>query len=120
RYLQKSGFSISKSGLSTSKTYFITYWSRSGSYTITGTHEGWPVAIGTSIRAGQTWTCYEHKVSGLSTVTLSGSGILDELRLVPDQGMMTTYSYGNFEELVSIGDPANKLAQYEYDPFGRL
>src|SRR5690606_5562978 len=72
------------------QVYIISYWRNSTSpFTITG---GTDVhTIGKSIGD---WTYHEHKVTATSsTLTVTGSGGIDELRLYPANAQMTTYTY---------------------------
>jgi hypothetical protein len=111
------GSSITKSGLSTSTTYIVSYWKKSGTVAVNAT----------SPTAGRTvngWTYYEHKVvnpaGGL--ITVSGTnGIIDELRLYPATSVqMTTYAYTPLVGINSKCDANNRTTYYEYDRFNRL
>jgi len=106
---------ISKSGLNTAVGYIVSYWTNTGhSFSVTG---------GTGITQGKTingWTYYEHAVSGVSTVTISGAGDLDELRLYPVNAQMTTYTYLPLVGMTSQSDVANRVTYYEYDGLSRL
>lgn len=113
-YILSSGNSISATGLSTDKTYIVSYWSKNGSYTVTGS---------INVKSGPSqgsWTYYEHVVSGNSTVWLSGSGAIDELRLYPKGAQMTTYTYNFLGGMNSLTDANNITSHYEYDGLGRL
>ncbi|HZE82675.1 MAG TPA: hypothetical protein VE035_00135 [Puia sp.] len=106
--------SVSKSGLSTSKNYIVSYWSNNGSYSITGS---------TTVNTGKTingWTYYTHRASGNFTITISGSGLIDELRLYPAGAQMTTYTYDPLVGMTSQCDVNNRITYYEYDGFQRL
>ena len=107
---------ITKSGLSATGTYIVSYWKKSGTIAVNGTT---PIT-GKTING---WTYYEHKVvnpaSGL--ITVSGtSGLIDELRLYPSTAQMTTYTYDPLIGVTTQCDPNNKITYYEYDGFGRL
>jgi hypothetical protein len=83
---------VSRSGLSSSTTYVVSYWSKTGSaYTVTG-NTGYIQGKTITINGG-TWTYFEHTVTGVSTVTITGGGDIDELRLYPSGALMTTYTY---------------------------
>ncbi len=107
---------LSKSGLVSGNVYIISYWSANGSYSITG-------GTGSSI-TGKTingWTYYEHKVTATSTtITISGTGAIDEVRLYPSTALMTTYTYAPLFGMATTCDPDNKVTYYYYDVFGRL
>ncbi len=108
------GYTISKSGLNSATTYIVSYWSRNGYFNVTGS---------SAVKAGKTingWTYYEHTVSGTTSVTVSGAGTLDELRLYPTNAQMTTYTYTPLVGMTSQCDADNKITYYFYDSFGRL
>jgi hypothetical protein len=54
------------------------------------------------------------------TITVSGSGTIDELRLYPKGAFMTTYTYAPLIGITSQCDLNNRISYYEYDSVGRL
>jgi hypothetical protein len=113
-YVMGNG-AISIGGLSASRTYTVSYWSTGGSRTVSGS--------GTA-KQGKTegsWTYYEHTVTGVTGITVSGTGgNIDELRLYPQGAQMTSYTY---EPLVGIStqcDLNNRITYYLYDGMERL
>jgi hypothetical protein len=112
---------ISKSGLNSTTTYIVSYWTRNNSpFTITGTISGYPVKGKTIAYNNISWTLYTHRVTGQSTITLSGSGPIDELRLYPVGAQMTTYTYTPLVGMTSQTDMGNRVTYYEYDGLQRL
>ncbi len=107
---------LSKSGLVSGNVYIISYWSKNGAYSISG-------GTGSSI-TGKTingWTYYEHKITASSTtLTISGTGAIDEVRLYPSTALMTTYTYSPLFGEATTCDADNKVTYYYYDGFGRL
>jgi Family of unknown function (DUF5977) len=105
---------ISKSGLDASKTYIISYWSKSVSATVNG-------SAGTAGINRLGWTYYEHVLPANTTsVTISGSVTIDELRLFPKGSLMTTYAYEPLIGITSQCDANNRIIYYDYDNFNRL
>ncbi|HLO81347.1 MAG TPA: DUF5977 domain-containing protein [Chitinophagaceae bacterium] len=108
--------SITRTGLYAPTTYVLSYWNNAGSaYSISGTVGG--------VRTGRTrngWTYYEHKISGQASVTISGSGLIDELRMYPEKAQMTTMTYEPLIGVSSVCDVNSKILYYEYDELGRL
>ncbi len=112
-----SGGALSKSGLTASKTYILSYWTRNSSaLNVAGTVSGYPVKGGTS----QGWTYYQHLITGQATITLSGTGNVDDVRLYPSGALMTTYTYDPLVGLTSSTDGKGEVTTYEYDNFQRL
>jgi hypothetical protein len=106
--------SITKSGLNTSFTYIIGYWQdTSNSVSVNGASGMAKMTIGT-------WTYYEDTVHGTASVTISGTGTIDELRLYPKGALMSTYTYAPLIGMTSQCDPSSRLTYYSYDTMGRL
>lgn len=115
-YVLSNG-SLSKSGLTSATYYIVSYWTMSGSaYTISGTQTGYPVK-GPTING---WTYYEHLVKGVTSVIISGSGNIDEVRLYPKDAQMKTYTYIPMVGISSVVSEKNEPNYYEYDAFQRL
>jgi YD repeat-containing protein len=110
-----SNGACTKTGLTTTNPYTVSYWSNTGSsFSVTGS---------TSVKQGKTingWTYFEHQVTGTGTVTVSGSSNIDELRLYPTGALMSTSTYTPLIGISSQCDAGNKIIYYEYDGLGRL
>lgn len=115
---QTSG-SISLSGLSAGTTYIVSYWSNTTNSNLvnglSATTKGKSVTI-----SGGTWTYFEHVVTGATTVTVTGSGNIDELRLYPSTSQMKTYTYQPLVGMTTQCDEDNRVTYYTYDALGRL
>ncbi|WEA03844.1 hypothetical protein [Mucilaginibacter sp. SJ] len=117
----KSVYSLStgavyRDSLSTSKTYIVSYWSKNGQQTVSNS---------TSVTQGYTYngyTYYEHAVTYPTggTVTISGTGTIDELRLYPTDSQMSTFVYEPLLGITSQTDVTGKITYYEYDASKRL
>jgi len=111
-----SANNITKSGLSATSTYIVSYWKKSGTVSVNSTT---PVT-GSNING---WTYHEHKVTNPAggIITVSGTnGVIDELRLYPLDAQMTTYTYDPLIGITTRCDVDNMVTYYEYDDFGRL
>ncbi|MBD0254266.1 MAG: hypothetical protein ICV83_00995 [Cytophagales bacterium] len=110
-----AGGSITRSSLGTAATYKVTYWSKGGPQTVNSA----PAVPGVTLNG---WTYYEHQVASPTggTITVSGSGTIDELRLYPEGAQMTTYTFTPLVGMSSQCDPANQITYYEYDEAARL
>ncbi|WP_440135489.1 hypothetical protein [Chitinophaga sancti] len=109
------GTAINRTGLSTTTSYIVSYWKKSGSVTVNG-------AAGTAGVSVNGWTYYQHTVANPSggTITLSGAGTIDELRLYPVNAQMTTFTYDPLVGMNSQCDIRNVITYYEYDGLMRL
>lgn len=100
------------------KNIIVSYWSRSGAQLVNGAG---PAQTGRSVTVeGYTWTYYEHLLTNPSSVYVSGSGIIDELRLYPEEASMTSYTYEPLVGTTTKCDINNNILYYEYDLFNRL
>lgn len=111
---------ISRSGLNSSTTYIVSYWSTNGAFSIPGTISGYPITGKTVTVGGVSWTYYEHKVSNQSGIQINGSGGIDELRLYPAGVQMTTSTYAPLIGASTQCDVANRITYYFYDGLRRL
>lgn len=115
-YNPSSG-SLTKS-IATAGNYIVSYWSTSGARTVSG---GTTLSTTTG-RTANGWTLYEHKLTmaASSTVTVSGSGVIDELRLFPEKALMSTMTYYPLIGVSSQCDALNNIIYYTYDGHNRL
>lgn len=108
---------IEKTGLNSSDTYIVSYWTKNGAaFTIAGTKPNYPVT-GRTLNG---WTHFEHRVTGQTTIKLSGTGVIDELSLYPENALINTYIYKPLTGVISTTDPKGMTTYYEYDNFQRL
>ncbi|MFI5185585.1 MAG: hypothetical protein ACHQF0_02605 [Chitinophagales bacterium] len=107
--------SISKSGLTSAVTYIVSVWVKTGgSPTINGSVLSNPIA------SHNGWNFYSKTVSGVTTITVGGSGLIDELRLYPKDASMTTFTYEPLIGVTSIADANSTVNFYLYDSVNRL
>ena len=114
-YYTLNGNSLTSLTLNPNQNYTVSYWSKNGSYTVSGSIG---VVQGNILSSG--WALYKHTVTGVFSVSISGNGAIDELRLYPADAQMTTYTY---EPLVGIKNIVNEKQQingFTYDNFQRL
>ena len=104
---------INRTGLLSGFAYIITYWKNDAA--------GGSVNLGGTILTSKNgWTLYQATVTGISSLTISGSAVIDELRLYPVNAQMTTYTYNPLIGITSQCDVNNRVTYYEYDVFARL
>ena len=115
RAYTQTSFSLSKSGLNSTSTYIVSYWSKNGAYSVNGSSS-------VNQRTINGWTLYQHTVVNPSggVITVSGSGSIDELRLYPSAALMKTYTYEPLIGVSSVCDANNRIIYYFYDGISRL
>lgn len=106
---------IIKPGLDAGKVYNCTFWATSNSnVTVSGSQ----ATRQSSSYNG--WTLWSYTVTGVTSVTLNGTGVIDELRLYPEGAQMNTKTYRPLIGVTSECDTDNKIMYYLYDESGRL
>jgi hypothetical protein len=108
--------SISRTGLSSTTKYILSYWSRNGSLSANGS-----TAIAISNKNG--WTLYRHSIQNATSVSISSiaaTSIIDELKLVPLNSEFETYTFEPLTGITSIVDKNENSTHYKYDGLNRL
>lgn len=109
-----SNGTVTKTGLSSATTYIVTLWAKSGaSVTVNGT------SMGTALSTHGNWSLYSVTLTGTTSITVSGSGLIDELRLFPKDANMITYTYEPNVGVTSVCDANNTIIYTEYDNLNR-
>ncbi|NSL86442.1 hypothetical protein ECE50_006355 [Chitinophaga sp. Mgbs1] len=104
-----------KTPVRTTRQYIVSCWAKNAVPLVNGAS---PVFVGAAGNNG--WKYYQYEVSSAAEITVSGSGLIDELRLYPRDAQMTTYTYDPYLGITSKCDISNQLLTYEYDGFARL
>jgi len=118
-YLDLDNSGLTKSGLSSTEKYTVSFWAKtnSGSVIIDG--------IGTvNLGALADWTLFEYTITGLTAFNIRKSGTtqvsIDEIRFHPVNARMTTTTYHPLYGPSSNTDANNQITFIEYDEFGRV
>ena len=106
---------ISKTGLSASTQYLVTLWAYSGAYVSVN---GYPLT--NAIATQNNWSLYSYKFSNETTINISGNGLIDELRLHPNNANMQTSTYEPMMGITSAVDANNGIIYTEYDKLNRV
>jgi hypothetical protein len=105
---------ITSGTLNTAQAYIVGYWGYTGSaITVNGSSGTAKITLGN-------WTYYEVKDSAVNKITISGTGMMDELRLYPNGALMDTYTYTPMVGATTHCDPSSRLTYYSYDYLDRL
>ncbi len=116
----KYGYSLSNGSIQRNtayyKTYTLTYWTQStSSLYVPGTYN---IKAGPVLSNG--WRFFEHTISGVSSVQLSGWALIDEVSLYPSGAQIKTFTYNDMGLLSSVSDESGKSKLFTYDGLGRL
>jgi len=112
-----SGKPITKTGLNPSTRYVVSFWAKSGTPSVTGiisSHDG--------VAEPDGWMYYEKIVSGVTSVVISGTGSvkIDEVRIAPENSIITTFTHQPGFGITSSTDTNNQTTFYKYDTSGKL
>lgn len=108
--------SIFKTGLDINKTYILSFWKKDGNISISGgikTNEK-------NVMMKNGWTLVTLAINQASVISLSGSGLLDELRLYPADALLSSIAYDQYYNIVCEMGIDNIATYYSYDDLGRL
>lgn len=112
---QLSNGTLTVSGLNATTSYLVSFYAASGaSISVNGVLQTGSFTPNTS------WTKFQTVVNGATTVQVTGSGRIDELRLMPVHTKLQTFTYNNKRQVTSMCDANNIITYYEYDNSGRL
>lgn len=109
---------ISKTNLLQGKKYIVSCWAQPGTVIVNGS-----TLSPYSTESIDGWQYYEAEITGTPSVTsvvISGTAWIDELRFFPEGAQMTTYTYDPLVGITSQTDSNNQITYYEYDAMGRL
>jgi hypothetical protein len=115
-YALSSGNITTLNFLNTGITYLVTVWSKTNANTffING---GYTIS---PITEHNGWSLYSKEISNASSITISGNGLIDELRLHPKDANMATNTYEPMVGVTSSTDANNNVTYYEYDTLNRV
>lgn len=110
-----SNGNITKSSLNTSLTYILTLWAKTTtSITVNGS------SVTSYISQVNNWNLYSLTLSGISSITISGSGVIDELRLHPKDANMVSNTYTPLIGTTATTGANNTIVYNEYDNLNRI
>lgn len=109
-----SSGNVSKSGLSSSTQYYLSVWAKSGGSVSVNSN-----TLNTPVSTQQGWNFYAITLSNISSVTISGTATIDEIRLHPKDANMMTSTYEPLIGLTSTTDANNTIVYNEFDNLNR-
>ncbi|WP_345106632.1 DUF5977 domain-containing protein [Mucilaginibacter panaciglaebae] len=101
-------------------TYIVSLWTQGAKPTISGASTDVSIVNGESDDHG--WNFYMDRItlSGSATISLSGGGLVDEVRLYPQGAHMSTTTVTPQVGVSSTNSPDDKVNTYEYDHLLRI
>jgi len=118
RYFNLSSGNVTKSiAPLTGKILVISYWTNASSKLVNGLSgtEGRTASID-----GVVWKQYRHTLNNPSSITISGTGIIDELRMYPQDAEVSSYTYADDKGIITQCDAFDRVTYHEYDAFNRV
>ena len=102
--------------LNSGVNYLLTVWANtSATVSINGQ------ALTTPLAQQNGWVLYSKSLFNTTSVTISGSGLIDELRLHPKEANMTSQTYDpGIGVVTSVADANNTVTFNEYDALNRI
>ncbi len=110
-----SNGNITKTGLSALQYYLVTVWAKTGAAVSVNA-----VALSGAVATQNNWNLFTTTLTGITAITISGSGLIDELRLHPKNAGMVTSTYEPLVGVTSMADANNTIMYNEYDNLNRL
>lgn len=108
---------ISKSNLNPSVTYHLIYWQKDGG---TSSVSGGAVQGEIILLVKNGWKLKKNEIKGASVVTLTGTGLIDDIKIYPKDAEMSTYTFSDLEGIDSVTQPNGNFQHFNYDGAGRL
>lgn len=75
---------------------------------------------GTQLMTKNGWYLMEFRLNDPTTITISGTAVIDELRMFPEKAQMKTLTYLTGVGTLTVNDARSNVTFYEYDGFNRL
>lgn len=98
------------------KTYLLSFWASNSNVQVNGNFN--PTKTVNTIPG---WTYYEFEIAaGTPPPYISGSALIDEVRLYAKDARMTTFTYDGLHNKISECDVNNHITYYEYDGLSRV
>ncbi len=105
--------------LNANQTYKIQLWMKNGS--TVNVYNGYTIQTNPQIiKTANGWTLQEYTLSNCISFSISGAGIIDDIKYFPVGATMKTWVYKPLIGIISEENQNNNHLYYEYDGFNRL
>ncbi|MDP1726650.1 MAG: hypothetical protein Q8M15_07690 [Bacteroidota bacterium] len=105
--------------LNADQTYKIQFWMKNGS--TLSVYNGYTAQTNPqTIKIANGWTLQEYTLTNCISFSISGSGIIDDIKYFPVGALMKTWVYKPLIGILSEENENNNHIYYEYDGFNRL
>jgi YD repeat-containing protein len=111
---------ITRSLLSTTKKYTLSFWAKSSQPPGVTGGAGASISAPEVLASANGWTRFGYEVTNTASVAISGSVLIDEVRLHPAVAQMSTYTYDPLTGMTSGTDPNGTTSYFKYDGLNRL
>lgn len=105
--------------LNVDQTYKIQFWMKNGS-TVTVYNGSTAQTNVQTLKSQNGWTLQEYTLTNCISFSISGSGIIDDVKYFPVGAFLKTWVYKPLIGIVSEENENNNRLYYEYDGFNRL
>lgn len=105
--------------LDPTRTYVLTLRCKNGTPTVSFGNPVVQNITPTVMQSNRGWTLMQYRFSGANPPFISGTCLIDEVRMHPTDAMMSTITYDIYGQPCFTGSPNNQLLQTEYDSKGR-
>lgn len=113
-YVLSNG-TITKAALPTGKNYLMSFWTKSGTVTVSG-----GTLLNSVANSATGWELRRYKVAGGTAISISGTARIDELRIYPEVGTMETSCYVQGIGKITSCDITDRIMWYDFDGVNRL
>ncbi len=109
---------LTKTGLTSTRKYTVSFWYKTGT---TVNISGGTISSIITGRMLNGWTYKHLTITDATSLSFTGtSGYVDEFRLYPADGQMTSFTYDNYLRLAAQCAPNSTISRFEYDALHRL
>jgi hypothetical protein len=117
-----NGKPVKRIGLTSSKKYIISYWVKSGVPVLTTVPVNATRQDNDGTQETDGWKYYEKIIIGATEIEIAAAdaAVIDEIRIVPENAITTTFTHTPGVGLSSIADANGQVTYFAHDATGKL